>query len=140
MASPGREVNKKQSLRDVIDKVIVVAYQEDVSNLVSSLELEGFKVEVSRPDYSPEEMTYRRSSRCFLNHRNAWKRAVESPSYTLICEADFVPCRGIGDFEVFWPTEKDCAWGYLYQGSPRLPCNGGSTPFLRGHTAPSFPM
>ena len=34
--------------------------------------------------------------------------ALESPSYTLICEADFVPCRGIGDFEVFWPIEKLC--------------------------------
>jgi hypothetical protein len=130
-----RQLNNNKSLRDVIDKVIVVAYQEDVSNLVSSLELEGFKVEISRPDYSPEEMTYRRSSRCLLNHRNAWKRALESPSYTLICEADFVPCRGIGDFEVFWPIEKVCAWGYLYQGSPRLLAMVGQRPFLRGHNA-----
>ncbi len=92
-------------------------------------------MEISRPDYSPEEMTYRRSSRCLLSHRNAWKRALESPSYTLICEADFVPCRGIGDFEVFWPIEKDCAWGYLYQGSPRLLAMVGQRPFLRGHNA-----
>jgi hypothetical protein len=122
-------------LRDVIDKVIVVAYQEDVSKLVSSLKLEGFNVEISRPDYSPEEMTYRRSSRCLLNHRNAWKRALDHPRYTLICEADFVPCRGIGDFEVFWPIEKVCAWGYLYQGSPRLLAMVGQRPFLRGHNA-----
>ena len=135
MGSPALQLNKKQSLRDVIDKVIVIAYQEDVSNLVSSLELEGFKVEVSRPDYSPEEMTYRRSSRCLLNHCNAWKRALESPSYTLICEADFVPCRGIGDFEVFWPIQEACAWGYLYQGSPRLLAMVGQRPFLRAHNA-----
>ena len=50
-----RQLNKKKSLREVIDKVIVVAYREDVTDLVSSLELEGFKVEVSRPDYSAEE-------------------------------------------------------------------------------------
>ena len=28
------------------------------------------------------------------------------------------------------------AWGYLYQGSPRLLALIGSQPFLRGHTAP----
>jgi hypothetical protein len=131
-----RQLNKKKSLREVIDKVIVVAYREDVTDLVSSFEFEGFKVEVSRPDYSAEEMIYTKNSRTFLNHRNAWKRALDSRSYTLICEADFVPCRGIGDFEVFWPIEKACAWGYLYQGSPRLLALVGDRPFLRGHTAP----
>ena len=136
MAWQERQLNKKKRLRDVIDKVIVVAYREDVTDLVSSFELEGFNVEISRPDYSAEEMTYSKNSRTFLNHRNVWKMALDSVSYTLICEADFVPCRGIGDFEVFWPIEKSCAWGYLYQGSPRLLALEGQRPFLRGHTAP----
>jgi hypothetical protein len=131
-----RQLHKRQSLRDVIDKVIVVAYREDVSDLVSSLKVEGFKVEVLRPKYTPEEMTYSKNSRTLLNHRSAWQRASQGTNYTLICEADFVPCRGIGDFEVFWPTEKVCAWGYLYQGSPRLLAMVGQRPYLRGHTAP----
>src|ERR1051326_5220118 len=131
-----RQIDKRPNLRDVIDKVIVVAYREDVTDLVSSFELEGFKVEVSRPDYTPDEMAYTKNSRTFLNHRNAWQRALDTAGYTLICEADFVPCRGIGDFEVFWPLERASAWGYLYQGSPRLLALVGERPFLRGHTAP----
>src|SRR5262249_25536939 len=39
-------------------------------------------------------------------------------------------------FEVFWPLENDDAWGYLYQGSPRLLAVVGPERYLRGHTAP----
>ena len=66
MAWQERQLNKKKRLRDVIDKVIVVAYREDVTDLVSSFELEGFNVEISRPDYSAEEMTYSKNSRNFF--------------------------------------------------------------------------
>jgi len=123
-------------LRDVITNAIVLAYREDVTNLVSSLEREGFRVEVLRPDYSPEELTYSKNSRTFLTHQKAWRKAIATDGYTLICEADFVPCRGIGDFEIFWPTENPYAWGYLYQGSPRLLAIIGPRHFLRVHTAP----
>jgi hypothetical protein len=131
-----RQFKKKQRLRDVVGKVIVIAYREDVSDLVSSFSLERIEVEILRPNYTPEEMTYSKNSRTFLSHRDAWQRALNVESYTLICEADFVPCRGIGDFEVFWPLENRLAWGYLYQGSPRLLATLGQRPFLRGHTAP----
>jgi hypothetical protein len=124
-------------LRDVISQAIVVAYQEDVDSLVTSLVAEGFDVDVLRTDYTSEEMTYSRASRCFLNHRNAWRKAVDVDAHTLICEADFVPCRGIGGFGVFWPLENPSAWGYLYQGSPRLIATMGPQKFLRGHAAPT---
>src|SRR5262249_37412065 len=42
----------------------------------------------------------------------------------------------IGDFQIFWPLENERAWGYLYQGSPRLLAVVGSQRFLRGHTSP----
>jgi hypothetical protein len=136
MAWKRRLLDNRATLRDVANKAIVVAYQEDVGRLVSSLAAEGFDVEVSRKDYSNEEMTYTRASRTFLNHYNAWSKASGFEGYTLICEADFVPCRGMGDFEVFWPLENPYAWGYLYQGSPRLLARVGRHGFLRGHTAP----
>jgi hypothetical protein len=129
-------LENRQILRGAIDRVIVVAYREDVTRLVSSLVCEGFKVDVLRPDYTKEEMTYSKNSRTFLNHCNAWQKAIDITGYTLICEADFVPCRGIGDFEVFWPLDNARAWGYLYQGSPRLLAIVGSQRFLRGHAAP----
>lgn len=39
--------------------------------------------------------------------------ALDSVSYTLICEADFVPCRGIGDFEY-----ENCALNSVAVNSP----------------------
>jgi hypothetical protein len=132
--TPGSDI--RPTLRDVISKAIVVAYKEDVSSLVSSLAAEGFDVEVLRTGYTDEEMTYSSQSRTFLSHRNAWRKAIDITGYTLICEADFVPCRGIGGFKVFWPWENTYSWGYLYQGSPRLLAMLGSEGFLRGHAAP----
>jgi hypothetical protein len=136
MRGKAPRLKNRRILRDVIARVIVVAFREDVSRLVSSLASEGFKIDVLRPDYTKEEMTYSKNSRTFLNHRNAWQKAIDVNGYTLICEADFVPCRGIGDFEVFWPLENAHAWGYLYQGSPRLLAIVGSQRFLRGRAAP----
>jgi hypothetical protein len=120
----------------VISKAIIIAYREDVTDLVSSLTAEGFTVELLRAEYTSEEMNYSKNSKTFLSHRKAWKKAAETLDYTLICEADFVPCRGIGDFEVFWPLENRYAWGYLYQGSPRLFALVGPKQYLRGHAAP----
>jgi hypothetical protein len=124
-------------LRDVIGKVIIVAYREDVSSLVLSLTREGFDVEVQRLEYTKEEMKYTSASRTLLSHRKAWQRAMDVTGYTLVCEADFIPCRGIGKFEVFWPLENAFAWGYLYQGSPRLLAILGSQRFLRSHASPT---
>jgi hypothetical protein len=71
-----------------------------------------------------------------MNHQRAWQIAAKTPGYTLICEADFVPCDRLGDLPVFWPTERPMAWGYLYQGSPRLLALIGPQRYLRGHCAP----
>src|SRR5215471_3510097 len=136
MMTKTRRLRSRPILRDVIDTVLVVAFKEDVSGLVSSLASEGFKTDVLRPDYTEEELTYCKNSKTFVSHRNAWQKAMDVNGYTLICEADFVPCRGIGEFEVFWPLENVQAWGYLYQGSPRLLALVGPQRFLRGRTAP----
>ena len=43
----------------------------------------------------------------------------------------------MGSFTSFWPLDDDLAWGYLYQGSPRILAMVGSKPYLRGHCAPT---
>ena len=126
----------RRTLREVISKAIVIAYREDVTKLVSSLTTEGFKVDVLRAEYTSEEMSYSKNSKTFISHRKAWEKATKTADYTLICEADFVPCRGIADFDVFWPLENKYAWGYLYQGSPRLLAVVGPERYLRGQAAP----
>ena len=65
----------------------------------------------------------------------AWKMASERNGYTLICESDFVPCVGIGSFPIFWPLQDELAYGYLYQGSPRLLAVIGIKFFASAHYA-----
>jgi hypothetical protein len=127
---------EKRRLCDVVRRTHILAYKEDVAPLAEALRREGLNPVVQRASYSAEELTYARATRTFINHHMAWKEAAEEEGYTLIVESDFVPCVGIGSFPVFWPEEDPLAWGYLYQGSPRLLALVGRERYLRGHAAP----
>ena len=120
----------------VVTQAIVVCYTEDTTLLKVALERECLRAIESRASYSEDELTYSRSYRCFMNHRSAWRLASESDGYTLICESDFVPCRGLGGFPTFWPLANPLAFGYLYQGSPRL-LWASRHGHLRAHASPT---
>ncbi len=124
------------ALSSVIGRSIVVCYEEDTRLLMRALAREGLGPVESRASYDDVELTYSRSHRCFMNHRNAWRSALESDDYTLICESDFVPCRGLGEFPIFWPPANPLAFGYLYQGSPRLLWVSPEG-YLRAHVSPT---
>jgi hypothetical protein len=124
------------TLGEVVAQSYVLAYKEDVDPLVAALEAEKFKPTVLRAVYSEVEQTYSRNVRTFMNHHNAWQRAAEHDGFTLICESDCVPCLGLASFPTFWPTDDPMAWGYLYQGSPRLLALIGAEKYLRCHTSP----
>ena len=124
-------------MNEVVNQSYVLAYQENVTPLVDALIKERLNPAVLRASYSEEELLYARNTRTFINHYRAWQLASNYyNSYTLICEADFVPCRGIGFFPIFWPIDDSLAWGYLYQGSPRLLAVVGARDYLRGHCGP----
>lgn len=122
-------------LSDVVSRSLIVCYKEDITELQAQMNLAGWGTAVLRGNYSSEELRCSSMTRCFMNHRNAWRIAAETPGYTLVCEADFVPCKRLGTLPVFWPLDNPMAWGYLYQGSPRLLSVVGSEQFLRGHSA-----
>lgn len=121
-------------LRDVIDQTVIICYKEDVSELRKALAREGLKPVIHRASYSDEEMKFPANTRTFISHFRAWQHAKEHSGYTAICEADFVPCIGLGDCQAFWPVSNAFAWAYLYQGSPRLLALKDQC--LRGHCAP----
>ena len=128
----------ENTIRDVVRQAIVLAYKEDAQPLLTALEEERLPASLQRITYTPQELTYALNSRALLNHRLAWEKAAQLPGYTLICESDFVPCRGLGDFPVFWPQTNARAWGYLYQGSPRLLwLSEGRPAYLRAHASPA---
>jgi hypothetical protein len=127
----------KALLRDAIGQSIIVCYRENVSVLQSHLDAMGLNPHIQRASYSAGERAYPASTRCLLNHRAAWERAAKLTGYSLIVEADYVPCAGLGNLPVFWPQEKELAWGYLYQGSPRILAIVGAQGWIRGHCAPT---
>jgi hypothetical protein len=119
-----------------ISRSLIVCFRENVGPLEAALASAGLHPQVLRASYTSTELTFPAATRCLLSHRRAWQIAAASRGYTLICEADFVPCKTLGDLPVFWPTENPVAWGYLYQGSPRLLAILGPHRYLRGHCAP----
>jgi hypothetical protein len=124
------------TLKEIVRQSIVLCHREDPIQLVRTLEAEGLNPTVQRQVQSPAITGWASSSKTFRNHQVAWKKSIELPGWTMICEADFVPCEGLGSLPAFWPIDNKNAWGYLYQGSPRLLAAIGSERYLRGHTAP----
>ncbi len=126
------------SLRDVVQRSYVLCHDENVSPLVEALATEKLTPVELRASYGETELSWARSTRTFLSHVAAWRRAAENDGYTLVCESDFVPCLEIGSFPVFWPLSDPLSWGYLYQGSPRLLARltVSGRQYLRGHCAP----
>jgi hypothetical protein len=110
------------SLRSVVTQTIIIAYKEDITLLSAVLAEEGFSPVVQRREYSELELGYSRTIRCLLNHDDAWSRARKVSGYTLIVEADFVPCQGFGDLPVpFDPkVQGEKGWAFLYAGGPRV--------------------
>ncbi len=126
---------------DCIKKVFIVAYKEDTSSLETALKKEGFRsIFVIRPSYTQTELEYSRTSRCLLNHKNAWTKFCKNDGLFMVLEADFVPVIGMGQLPlVFDINQKEIACGWLYSGGPRLyelyPNNYG-----RGHSAGTVAM
>jgi hypothetical protein len=107
-------------LRETVRRVIIIAHNEDTSELEQFFAGNGYAAERRVVDYTPEQLQFNSIVRCFLNHKLAWQKSASRSGYTLICEADFVPVRNLFDAAVFWPTDDPLAFGYLYQSSPRV--------------------
>ena len=98
---------------------LVVAHQEDTTNLCRELEQEGFRVTVIKRNYSEQEKTLPRAIKCLLNHSSAWQVVCESSEPALIVEADFVPCKGIASFPMpYCPQEPGPKVAYVYAAGP----------------------
>ena len=122
------------TLREVIGRSIILTYKEEREpiKLEAALREEGLRPEIVQASYTPDQMRYARATRTFMNHYNGWKHAAEKSNYTLICYFDFVPCVDLGSMPTFWPLRNPLAWGYLYQGSPRLLALIGRELFHKG--------
>lgn len=121
-----QQASKKQdysqnNLVNRIGKVFIIAYQELTQQLEEVLSQEGFIYEVLRQDKKLEYQNYSRSYLCLMNHKRAWKNAIQEAKPTLILEADFVPVLGFGKLPLpFNPNNKDVGISWLYTCAPQL--------------------
>src|SRR6516164_6578072 len=90
------EVNQN-TISMIATDVVVIAHDEDTTNLEHVLQNEGFSCIVLRSPYSDDQKSFSKAIRCLINHANAWRYASKSPRPVIVCEADFVPCVGFGN-------------------------------------------
>ena len=110
-------------LCDAIKDVIIVAHKEDTRPLEAALFEEGLMPCVARRSYSEIELSYSQSIRVLLSHIDAWKLSCSMQSPLIICEADFVPCKGFGSFHLPMPIVElaaNAGVGWLYACGPTI--------------------
>jgi hypothetical protein len=128
------------ALSTVCHKVVVIAYREDVRQLVSMLVGQGFDVRVQRGKYSDEETQYSRSCRCLMNHAAAWRAiAAGTDQLTIVVEADFVPCRRFADLRAPFPVRRRPLFAWLYSaGSILYGIDQEGFPYGHGNTTVAY--
>ena len=110
-----------KTLKEITDKVYVVAHKEDTTQLEAYFRQRGFIVTVSRRNYTPEEQGYVAQMRCLINHRDVWTAIAASGSPGIVVEADFVPVENLEKAAApFDPDISPKAIAWLYAGGPVL--------------------
>jgi hypothetical protein len=110
---------KLPRIRDSIRCTFIIAHREDTGPLEKALAAEGLQSVTQRLSLSDEEKQFSAVIRCLLNHRRAWEQVSQMTGLSLVIEADFVPCRGFGNFAVPIPSSevyRAVAWLYLCAG------------------------
>lgn len=125
----------RDTIKQHVEQVYVVAYREDTRLLEAALRQEGLPYTVLRATYSGEQLEYSRTVRCLLNHKEAWTRCLQHKGLCMVVEADFVPVVGLAKLPLpFDIDKKERAWGWCYAGGPRL-YEFDEKGFARGHAA-----
>ena len=108
-------------LLSIIDKALIIAYQESTEILKKTLANEGFQYQVLRQKEQAEHQNFSSSYLCLLNHRKAWEIAAEEGKKTLVIEADFVPVVGFGQLPLpFNSKNQRVGIAWLYTCAPQL--------------------
>ena len=110
-----------KKIKEITNKVYILAYKEDVSVLKNWFQQQGFSVMICRRQYTQEELGLSTTVRLLLNHRDAWSAIVASRQAGIVFESDFVPIAGFSDaYAPFDPSISPAAVGWLYSGGANL--------------------
>ena len=127
------------TINNITKNVIIIAHNEDTERLEAAFRAEGLAPKTLRRPYSNKEKCYSQSIRVLLSHIEAWRLCEHYQEPTIICEADFVPCRGFGTFPVPLPLEikGETFIAWLYACGPTIYHleKINSLEYARGHCA-----
>lgn len=107
------------TVRDLFERVVIIAHREETSRLEAFLRTAEFSVTVQRRVYSEVEAGYSLQARCLLNHLDAWRTIAQLGKPTLVLEADFVPVASFASLPApFDPERTPRGLAWLYAGGP----------------------
>jgi len=102
-------------LIDYTSTVVIIAYREDTSRLVKTLEQQGFHCKEQRQAHRPGQADFARSYLCLANHAEAWRYVQEQQQPVIVVEADFVPVQDFAQLPLpFDPDQVDSGIAWLY--------------------------
>jgi hypothetical protein len=131
-------------LRQAAPKAFIVAHREDTTELESTLQSQGFAVQVVKGPYTPEQLEYSALVRCLINHANVWKIVATENQDCLVVEADFVPVKDFGSLRSPLPHRPDdpgVGLGWLYSaGSTLYGIDEEGYPFGHGNTTVAYQL
>jgi len=109
-------------LRNDVTHTYILACSEDTTAQETALAIEGLPARVVRLEYTDEQKSWPSNTRCLLGHKAIWAKVIDDGARcALICEADFVPCIGMGSHLLpFHAEDAKDALGYLYGGGVRV--------------------
>jgi len=107
-------------IRDVVNKIFVVAHTEDTARLQDFFKAEGFECDVVRsvPEEEPDSLTS--VLKTLVGHRRVWYRCRELKEFVIVVEADFVPVVGFGAQRMPFNVNAKDYFGWLYCGGATL--------------------
>jgi hypothetical protein len=132
----------RMSLGASCSEVLIVAHNEDTTQLERALNRETFTCRVFRVPYTEEQRRFSAQIRCLINHANAWRHGSKAQHPIIVVEADFVPCRAFGRLPLPFAWSPSCSgpkFGWLYSpGSILYGIDAAGFPHGHGNTTVAY--
>ena len=132
----------RESLRSTCSEVLIIAHDEDTTQLERALNGEGLPFRVFRGPYTEEQRSFSAQIRCLINHANAWRYGFQAQHPIIVVEADFVPCRGFSRLPLPFAWSASCSeakFGWLYSpGSILYGIDAEGFPHGHGNTTVAY--
>jgi hypothetical protein len=131
-----------ESIAGASPEVLIIAHNENTTQLEGALNEEGLPFRVFRGTYTEEQKGFSANLRCLINHANAWRYGSKVQHPVIVVEADFVPCRGFSRLPLPFAWSASCSepkFAWLYSsGSILYGIDAEGFPHGHGNTTVAY--